>query len=100
MENRVLRLGGKLTLERGKLQQLDLGEIPAVGFGNRKDLLAAFRERDVEHLLACLGSFHEELQRESRLARAGLALHEVEPAFRKAAIEDDVESFDAEPAAG
>src|SRR6476469_2887372 len=50
----------------------------------------AFRERDVKAFFTATGALQQELQRERRLAGAGLSLHQVQPLSVEATAQDVV----------
>ena len=58
---------------------------------DRVELGLGLGERDVEARLAAPHAFEQELQRERRLAHAGIAVDEIEAVARQAAAEDLVE---------
>ena len=57
-------------------------------------LFGGLGERDVEAALAQARALQQELQRQRRLARAGVALDEVQPIARKATAEDIIKASD------
>ncbi len=88
------RLGLVLRAVARDLEDREAFEGPAVGRGDRVELLARLGEADVQGALAGGDAREQELQRQRRLARAGVALHEVHPALRKPPVEHRVESHD------
>src|SRR6185503_4686171 len=85
----------RALLDRLQLEDVDAVERPAVRLGALAKLFLGLGQSDVEHALACAHALHEELQREGRLAGAGIAFDEVEPVPRQTAPEDFVETLDA-----
>ncbi len=92
VQDRLLAAFAEHLLGRGKLEQLKAGEVPAVRRGDGAELLAGFRQGDVEAGLALLQTLEQELEREGGLARPGGAFDQVEPARRQASAKDGVEA--------
>jgi hypothetical protein len=76
LEQRGRARGARLS----QVAHPEAGEIPAVGCGDRVQLVDAFRERNEQHGLAAAQALQRELQAERGLAGAGCALDEVEVA--------------------
>jgi hypothetical protein len=64
---------------------------PAVGRGDFFDFLLAFGQRDVQHGLALLHAFEQELQGQRRLAGSRLAFDQVQPVADETAAQDLVQ---------
>src|SRR4051794_26802471 len=94
MEDRRVFLLAERLLAHEMLVNLNLVERPAVRLRHRMQLAPRFGQRDVERLLAGLHTFEQKLQRERRLAGAGVALDEIDVIFRKSTAEDRIESGD------
>ena len=95
MEKRVLRRRLELRADRRKLDHIDTVERPAVGIRHFLQLIARFRQRDVEHFLARFGAREKILQRQSRLARARFAFEQIEPVRRQPAAENIIQPADS-----
>src|SRR4029079_13117908 len=95
LEQRVLarQVGG--LLERGQFDDVDAVERPAMRIDHRLDLRPGLRQRDVQTALAERRPGHQELHAQRRLADARIALYQIDPVPRQAAVQDGVESGDA-----
>jgi hypothetical protein len=96
VEQTLLLIGVEQALRRRQLEHLDLvTESPAVRPGRAAQLGRRFGECDVKALLAFLRAFHQEAQRDGRLARARSAFEKEDAAFGEAAGQDVVEALHA-----
>jgi hypothetical protein len=82
-------------IRAGEVPHLDAFERPAVRAAGVFEVASRFRERDVEDGLACAHARERELERERRLARARIALNQIEAAPAKPAEQEIVEPADA-----
>ena len=86
----------EVLFSRGKFQDLDPPERPAVRHGPRGELLLALRKGDVEAAVALAHALEEELEAERGLARPRVPLDQVEAAWEQAPSEDVVNPGDAD----
>ena len=91
VDDRLLAFGIEAELGRDQLVDLDAVEIPAMRARHMQQFLPALRERDVEAALVLGPAFEHELERQRRLARAGLALDQVHAVAGIAAAENVIE---------
>jgi hypothetical protein len=87
MHEALLLFRVEAELRRDELEDRNPFEGPAMGRGDGLELAFAFGKRDVKPALSPRDPVHEELQAKRGLARARLALHEVSPIGRVAAVE-------------
>src|SRR5688572_24185217 len=94
MEQRVL-LRGAVLLRGRELEDVHALQAPSVRSRDGFQLILRFGQRDEEDFFAVLEALEQELERERRLAGAGIALDEVEAVRRQPAAEDVIEAGDA-----
>jgi hypothetical protein len=92
MEDALVALAVERRLGGHQLEEGDPLEGPAVSADDEAELAFGLRQRHVEGGLAQTHALHEELQGEGGLARARLALEEVEAVPVEAAAEDVVQA--------
>jgi hypothetical protein len=65
-----------------------------------QQFLRGFRKRDIKHLLPAAHALEQELQRQRRLSRARIALHQIKTIARQTARENFIQAVDAAGTAG
>jgi hypothetical protein len=82
-------------LGRHQLEYRELIERPSVSLGDDAKFAFAFRQRDVQTLLASSGAFQKILKRDRGFPGARFALDQVQPLGIEAAAEDIVQTCDS-----
>ena len=79
----------------GELEDLDALERPSVRLGDTTQLRRAFGERDVERAFSPGPPLEQEMERDRRLARAGLSVDQIEMVRRQPPMEDRIQTGNA-----